>query len=50
MSFESLGKQTLFIGGAWIRPAKLGTLDVINPATEGVIGVIGTALFIFLSP
>jgi acyl-CoA reductase-like NAD-dependent aldehyde dehydrogenase len=31
---------TFYIDGQWVAPAEPGTLDVINPATESVAGVI----------
>jgi aldehyde dehydrogenase (NAD+) len=33
-------RDMLFIGGEWVEPAGSGTIDVINPATEEVIGRI----------
>ncbi|HLT59584.1 MAG TPA: aldehyde dehydrogenase family protein, partial [Microlunatus sp.] len=35
----------LFIGGEWVTPAGTGTIDVINPHTEEVVGRVpdGTA-------
>ncbi|MBO3746264.1 aldehyde dehydrogenase [Streptosporangiaceae bacterium NEAU-GS5] len=30
--------DTLFIGGEWVTPAGTGTIDVINPHTEEVVG------------
>ena len=28
----------LFIGGEWVAPAGTGTIEVINPTTEEVVG------------
>jgi len=39
----ALGRRELFIGGRWVEPAAGGTLDVINPATEQVVGHLGAA-------
>jgi len=36
-------RSELYIDGKWTRPVKGGTCDVINPATEEVIQVIGAA-------
>jgi aldehyde dehydrogenase (NAD+) len=38
-------RDRLFIGGEWVEPAGSGTIDVLNPATEEVVGRIpeGTA-------
>jgi acyl-CoA reductase-like NAD-dependent aldehyde dehydrogenase len=33
-------RDKLFIGGEWVDPAGDGTIDVLNPATEDVIGRI----------
>ncbi|MBK1885634.1 aldehyde dehydrogenase family protein [Marinobacter sp. DY40_1A1] len=33
----------LFIRGEWVEPARQGTLDVINPATEDVISEVAAA-------
>ena len=35
----------LFIGGRWVAPAGTGTIEVVNPATEAVVGTVpeGTA-------
>ncbi len=33
-------RDTLYIGGAWVAPDGGGTIDVVNPATEAVIGTI----------
>ncbi len=33
-------RDTLYIGGAWVAPAGAETIEVLNPATEGVIGSI----------
>ena len=32
--------RKFYIDGAWVQPAQPGTLDVLNPATEQVAGVI----------
>ncbi len=38
-------RDQLFIGGEWVEPAGDGTIDVINPTTEEVVGrvPVGTA-------
>ncbi len=36
-------RRQLYINGAWVAPARAGTLPVINPATEEVIGAIPAA-------
>ena len=36
-------QRELFIGGAWVPPAGGRYLDVVNPATESVIGRIPAA-------
>ena len=33
----------LFIGGEWVSPAGTGTIDVINPTTEEVVGRVPDA-------
>jgi acyl-CoA reductase-like NAD-dependent aldehyde dehydrogenase len=33
-------RTQLYIDGAWVAPAGTGTIDVVNPATEQVIGTI----------
>jgi betaine-aldehyde dehydrogenase len=33
----------LFIGGEWVSPAGTGTIDVINPTTEEVMGQVPDA-------
>ncbi len=33
-------QREMFIGGAWVRPQSGRYLDVLNPATESVIGRI----------
>ena len=33
----------LFIGGDWVTPAGTGTIDVVNPATEAVVGTVPEA-------
>jgi aldehyde dehydrogenase (NAD+) len=35
---EILVRDKLYIGGEWIEPAGEGTIDVVNPSTEEVIG------------
>jgi aldehyde dehydrogenase (NAD+) len=42
---STLTRDKLYIGGEWVDPAGTGTIDVINPTTEEVIGRIpeGTA-------
>ena len=42
---EALVRDRLYIGGEWVDPAGDGTIDVINPSTEEVVGRIpeGTA-------
>ena len=35
---EALVRDRLFIGGEWVEPAGDGTIDVINPSTEEVVG------------
>src|SRR5436305_7268880 len=35
---ETLERTTFFIGGDWTSPAGAGTIDVIDPTTEDVIG------------
>ena len=42
---DTLTRDKLYIGGEWVEPAGTGTIDVINPTTEQVIGSIpeGTA-------
>jgi aldehyde dehydrogenase (NAD+) len=37
---EQLVRDRLFVGGEWVEPAGTGTIDVINPSTEEVIGRI----------
>ncbi len=41
----TLTRDQLYIGGEWVDPAGTGTIDVINPTTEEVIGSVpeGTA-------
>jgi aldehyde dehydrogenase (NAD+) len=34
----ALTRDRLFIGGEWVEPAGGGTIEVVNPATEEVIG------------
>ena len=42
---STLTRDKLYIGGEWVDPAGAGTIDVINPTTEEVIGSVpeGTA-------
>jgi aldehyde dehydrogenase (NAD+) len=42
---EPIVRDRLYIGGEWVEPAGDGTIDVINPTTEEVLGRIpeGTA-------
>ena len=42
---SAIVRDKFYIDGAWVAPAGSGTIDVINPATEEVAGVIpeGTA-------
>src|SRR2546423_928448 len=35
---ETLERTTFFIGGEWTSPAGEGTIEVIDPTTEEVIG------------
>ena len=35
--------DSFFIGGKWVTPAGTGTLDVISPATEEVVGQVPDA-------
>jgi aldehyde dehydrogenase (NAD+) len=37
---DTLTRDKLFIDGGWVEPAGSGTIDVVNPATEEVIGII----------
>ena len=37
---DTLSRDKLFIDGGWVEPAGSGTIDVVNPATEEVIGII----------
>jgi aldehyde dehydrogenase (NAD+) len=37
---EALTRDKLFVGGEWVDPAGDGTIDVVNPSTEEVIGRI----------
>jgi len=32
--------STIFVGGAWVQPSGKGTIAVVNPATELVVGAI----------
>ena len=36
-------ERNLWIDGRWVRPVRGGRIDVINPATEQVIGSIPAA-------
>jgi betaine-aldehyde dehydrogenase len=38
-----LGRNELFIGGKWVAPVAGGTLDVVCPSTEAVVGSVGAA-------
>jgi aldehyde dehydrogenase (NAD+)/betaine-aldehyde dehydrogenase len=42
---DVLTRDKLYVGGEWVEPAGTGTIDVVNPTTEEVIGRIpeGTA-------
>ncbi len=42
---DTLVRDKLYIGGEWVDPAGEGSIDVVNPATEEVIGRVpeGTA-------
>ena len=42
---DALVRDKLFIGGEWVEPAGDGTIEVVNPTTEEIIGRIpeGTA-------
>lgn len=35
--------RQLFIDGRWTRPVRNGRMDVINPATEQVVGTVPAA-------
>ncbi len=37
---STLTRDKLYIGGEWVDPAGTGTIDVLNPTTEEVIGRI----------
>jgi aldehyde dehydrogenase (NAD+) len=37
---DTLTRDKLFIDGGWVEPAGSGTIDVVNPATEEIIGSI----------
>ena len=37
---EALVRDKLYIGGEWVEPAGDGTIEVVNPSTEEVIGRI----------
>lgn len=36
-----LGRIEFYIDGDWVKPAEAGAIDVLNPATEEVIGAVG---------
>lgn len=38
---DRVGRKEIFVGGKWRCPAEGQFLDVINPASEGIIGCIG---------
>ncbi len=42
---DALVRDKLYIGGEWVEPAGEGSIDVVNPTTEEVVGRIpaGTA-------
>ena len=42
---DVLTRDKLYIGGEWVDPAGTGTIEVVNPTTEQVIGSVpeGTA-------
>ena len=42
---DALVRDKLFIGGEWVEPAGDGSIEVVNPTTEEVIGRVpeGTA-------
>ena len=43
--------EQFYINGEWVNPVnKLKTLDVINPATEDVIGTIAMGCLLYTSP
>ena len=35
---DALVRDKLFIGGEWVEPAGDGSIEVVNPTTEEVIG------------
>ena len=37
---EALVRDKLYIGGEWVDPAGDGTIEVVNPSTEEVVGRI----------
>src|SRR5215213_10090989 len=37
---EARVRDRIFIGGEWVEPRGTETLDVVNPATEEVVGTI----------
>ncbi len=42
---EALVRDKLYIGGEWVDPSGDGTIEVLNPSTEEVVGRVpeGTA-------
>ena len=40
MNRDVMNRDAIFAGGEWIAPSSTETIDVINPATEQVIGVV----------
>jgi betaine-aldehyde dehydrogenase len=39
-SGSGIVRDKFYINGAWVEPSASGTIDVINPATEGVAGTV----------
>jgi betaine-aldehyde dehydrogenase len=37
-------REHLYIGGEWVAPSGTGTIDVISPYTEQVIGTAGSTV------
>jgi len=37
---STLTRDKLYIGGEWVDPSGEGTIDVINPTTEEVVGTM----------
>ena len=37
---STLTRDKLYIGGEWVDPSGAGTIEVINPTTEEVIGSV----------